>query len=226
MPAFKGEAMSYRLRYGLFNIGSASISCLEDPSGCGDLIKAEARSQGVVNIFRNLEYRLECCMDVNTGLPTSALRSLRDRKNYLYNELVFDHFTREDSAIVYSQMSGKHIVASGIFDILTGFYHFRMNYLSELMQPESEVVISTYYTDKLWDLKIKFAGEETIRTPYGHLICRKYNPVTVVGKFFSHEDAMSIWFTKDEVPVPIKIQLNLKVGSIYGELIDYHKPMH
>lgn len=233
VPEFRGETMNYRLRYGLFNIGYASISSLEDPSGCGDRITAEAHSEGVVKVFRNLEYRLECCMDVKTGLPTSAVRSLRDRKNFLYNELVFDHFSRGDSAIVYSQMSGQHIVARGIFDILTGFYHFRMNYLSDRNQPESdkmpqekEVVISTYYTDRLWDLKIRYAGEETIKTSDGHLTCRKYNPVTVVGKFFSHEDDMSIWFTKDEIPIPVKIRLNLKVGSIYGELMDYHKPMH
>ena len=226
VPEFRGEAMKYRLKYGVLNIGTAFISCTADPSGCGDRIEAEAHSEGVVNIFRRLDYRLECCMDVETGLPVHAVRSLRDRRNYLYNELEFDHHSRSDSTIIYSQLSGKRIVPSGIRDILTGFYHFRMNYFTDQIHPKEEVVIHTFYTDKLWDLRIRYAGEETITTREGSLDCRKYNPVTVVGKFFNHEDDITIWFTKDEVPVPVKIRLNLKIGAIHGELVDYHKPHH
>lgn len=117
-----------KVKYGIFNIGFASISCLEDPTGCGYNIQAEAQSSGWVKIFRNLNYHFECCMDLATGLPISAIRSLRDGRYNLYNELIFDQYSRIDSAIVFSQMSGKHVVSKNIYDILTGFYHFRMNF--------------------------------------------------------------------------------------------------
>jgi hypothetical protein len=35
---------------------------------------------------------------------------------------------------------------------------------------------------------------------------------------------MSIWFTRDEIPIPVKIRANLKFGSIVFECIEYQKP--
>lgn len=87
-----------------------------------------------------------------------------------------------------------------------------------------DVVIKTFFTDELWDLRIRYAGEETIKTKYGRLACHKYNPVTVVGRYFRHDDDMDVWFTKDEIPIPVKIRLNLKIGAINGELAAYQKP--
>jgi hypothetical protein len=46
-------------------------------------------------------------------------------------------------------------------------------------------------------------------------------PSTVVGKFFKNDDDMSIWFSKDSSHIPVKVRLSLKLGTIYGELIEY-----
>ncbi|MEN8227451.1 MAG: DUF3108 domain-containing protein [Bacteroidota bacterium] len=226
VPDYSGEVMHYRLKYGIFNIGFASISCLEDSTGCGYSIKAEAQSSGWVKIFKDLDYRFECCMDLATGLPNSAIRSLRDGSYNLYNELIFDQYSRIDSAIVFSQMSGKHVVSKNIYDILTGFYHFRMNLLTESTSKGEDVVIKTFFTDELWDLRIRYAGEETIKIKHGQVACYKYNPVTVVGRYFRHDDDMDVWFTKDVIHIPVKIRLNLKIGAINGELISYQKPKY
>ena len=221
---YSGETIHYRLKYGIFNIGFASISCLKDSSGSICNIKAEAQSSGWVKIFKKLDYRFECCMDLTTGLPNSAIRSLRDGRYNLYNEVIFDRHSRIDSTIALSQMSGKHTVSKNIYDILTGFYHFRQNFLKSSTINREDVVINTFFTDELWDLKIRYTGEETIKTSVGELECYKFSPITVIGRYFRNDDDMSVWFTKDEISFPVKIQLNLKIGSIYTELLEYQKP--
>ena len=75
-----GETVNYRLKYGILNIGFASISCLEDSIKCGGKIKAEARSSGWVKIFKNLDYCFECCVDLATGLPN--IRKACSTKEY------------------------------------------------------------------------------------------------------------------------------------------------
>jgi len=67
-PDYVGESMHYKLKYGILNIGVASISCFEDKQGCGSIIRAEAQSTGLLKVFKNLNYRFECCMDPATGL--------------------------------------------------------------------------------------------------------------------------------------------------------------
>ena len=226
VPDFCGETMHYRLKYGIFNIGFASISCLEDSMECGANIKAEAHSSGWVKIFKDLDYRFECCMDLATGLPNSSIRNLRDGRYNHYNKLIFDQYSRNDSAIVFSQISGKHVVQKNIHDILTGFYHFRENFISESVNNGEDVVIKTFFMGKIWDLRIRYSGEEIINTKYGQLACHKFNPVTVIGRYFHNDDDMSIWFSKDSIPIPVKIRLNLKIGSINSELVEYKKPKH
>jgi hypothetical protein len=216
--------MSYRLKYGIFNIGRGTISCFEDTEGKVGQIKAEAHSTGWIKIFKNLDYRYESNMDLDTGLPNYAIISLKDGRYTIYYEFTFDHDSRTDSAIVLSQTSGKHVVSKNIFDILTGFYYFRNNFIDESKMTGEDVVIKTFFTDELWDLRIRYAGEETIKTKYGQIECYQFNPTTVVGRYFQHDDDMSIWFTKNEIHVPVKIRANLKIGSIVLECVEYQKP--
>jgi hypothetical protein len=225
VPDFAGEFIHYNLKYGIFKIGVASISCFEDQTGCGEIIRAEAQSTGLMKIFRDLDYRFECCMDPNTGLPVSAIMDLRDGNITSYCKTQFDHYSRKDSTIVYSQKTGEHIVLKNIHDILTGFYCFRKDFYAESMTNGLPVVIPTFIADMIWDLRIKYTGGETINTLYGQLPCQKFNSSTVVGDFFRNDDDMTIWFTEDEIPIPIRIQLNLKLGSVKGELEEYQKPV-
>jgi hypothetical protein len=226
-PGYNGEYMHYRLKYGIFNIGVATISCLEDRMECGCVIKAEAQSTGLLRIFKNLNYRFECCMDPATGLPNSAIMNLQDGNNTAFNEVLYDHVSMADSVIIISQAMEvkKYIVQKDIYDILTGFYHFRSHFINESTSSGLPVVIQIFIADMLWDLRIKYTGAETIGTMYGQLSCRRFTSSTVVGRFFRNDDDMTVWFTNDEIPVPVKIHLNLKLGAITGELEGYEKPV-
>jgi len=224
VPDFNGETMQYQLKYGIFHIGYATISFLEAEDTCGIHILSEARSTGLAKLIKNVDYRYEACMDPSSGLPNSALRNLRDGRYTMYNELVFDQHSRPDSAIVYSLNSGKNVVRKEIHDILTGFFHFRENKIHECRSPGDSVVIKTFFTDELWDLNIRYSEEETINTNYGQINCIKFLPETVVGRYFRTNDAMSVWFTKDDFSIPVKIKLNLIIGALHADLVAYKNP--
>ena len=222
---FAGETMHYKMKYGIFNIGVATISCLEYPSGCGCILKAQAPSSGLPEIFRSLDYRFDCCMDPATGLPNSAIMDLKDGKNTAYNKVRFDHYSRMDSVIIISETGGEFIVPKNIYDLLTGYYYFRKNHLIESINNGLPVVILTFISDMLWDLKLTYTGGETITTMHGKVPCMRFISSTVEGGFFRGDNDMTVWFTKDEIPVPVKIQLDLKIGSIKGELESYQMPI-
>ena len=90
--------------------------------------------------------------------------------------------------------------------------------------PGDSVVIKTYFTDMLWDLNIRYGGEETITTKYGKIDCIEFKPETIIGRYFRHNDDMSVWFTRDASSIPVKIKLNLIIGSLYGDLVGYQNP--
>ena len=224
VPDYCGEIMQYNVSYGILNIGRATISFTDDSLGHGYHIKAEAKSTGIARFFKSIDYCFECCMDTITGLPINATMSLADRRCHVYNETIFDHHSREDSSIVYSQMSGMHVVPKDIFDLLTAYFCFRQNYIPLSVKTGQDAVIKIYITDIIWDLRIRYVGRETIKTQYGKIECLKYIPSTVAGNFFKNEDDMTIWFTDDANHIPVRLRLNLIVGSVNGDLVEYQKP--
>jgi hypothetical protein len=220
-----GEVIHYQLRYGPFKIGQAEIFSCRDSLGKTIGIRAEAESDGIMNLFRQLHYFIESSMDPACGLPCHTVLDFQDRKNTYCNELIFDRDTRNDSALVHSKLSGSHVVSRDIYDILTAFHHFRM---FEIGRDENggegygaEVIIPTFHPDRLWDQKFSPAGEECLETSIGNFTCLKYHAGTVVGKYFRNPDDLTVWFIEEAPHIPVGIRMNLRIGAIVGELTDY-----
>jgi len=218
-----GEIMHYKLRYSIFKVGIATAYLNEDQSGNINQISVEVKSNGLVKIFNNMYYHLECNVNPTTGLPDSAVINLKDRKHSLHNELIFYQDLRPDSTIVMSKLTGKHVVSRNTYEVLSGFNYFRSDLIAG-DKSDQEIVINTFYPDKVWGLRFHFADEEEVKTALGRQVCYKYNPGTLAGRFFENEDDMSVWFTKGEAHIPVRFRLNLKIGAIKGVLVEYSNP--
>lgn len=87
---------------------------------------------------------------------------------------------------------------------------------------EGELIIfQTYFGDELFALKIRYRGKDVVKTGLGKILCYRFAPVTEVGRAFATEDDMTIWISNDENHIPIRVKMNLRVGSIKCDLIEY-----
>ena len=69
-------------------------------------------------------------------------------------------------------------------------------------------------------------GKEKVKTSFGKIKCLKFNPVTEVGRAFKTEDDMTIWYTDEPNFLPVKIRLELRIGSVRVELVDFSGLKH
>jgi hypothetical protein len=51
--------------------------------------------------------------------------------------------------------------------------------------------------------------------------CFKIKPQLVVDRVFKSTDAMTVWVTDDENKVPVRIQTEIRVGSLKVDLVKY-----
>lgn len=219
-----GEIIHYKLKYSIFQVGVATVSCKVDGEGDINKITCEVRSNGLVKLFNNMRYYLECDVDPATGLPDSAVINLKDRKHQFYNELIFHQDVRSDSTIVISKLTGRRVVSKDIYEALTGFIHFRKDLIDGRKDSDREVLVKIFYPDDPWDLRFYYVGQEELKTTLGPQLCYRYNPRTIPGKFFVGEDDMTVSFTKEEPHIPVKFRLNLRIGAIHGVLKEYSNP--
>ncbi len=102
----------------------------------------------------------ESYIDPETELPVKSIRNIQEGRYRKYNEVIFDHYTRTDSAILTSDLTGIHITPKGIHDILSCFYYFR-NHIFPIMQNLKKgemITIMTWFTDELYPIRLKYIG--------------------------------------------------------------------
>ncbi len=221
VPAYVGEELEYIIAYGFVNSGAAKIIFEYDSISQDYHIKAAARTIGLANVIYRILDIYECYMDTLSGLPVKAIRNIREGNYRDYNVVTFDHSSRQDSSIVHSQKSGTKTVDKNILDILSGFYELRKNFITPDLKVGDLIIIRTYFTDEIWDLKVRYMGKETVRTPYGKVRCLKFNPVTEVGRAFKTEEDMTVWFSDDKNNIPVKMKVDLWVGSFRATISGY-----
>ncbi len=224
VPNYQQEIMNYSLKLGFLNIGDATIKFISTNNCNGAKIHAEAKSSGFVKMFKDIHYKFESCMDTTTGLPSLASRRITEDDFSSLNEVDYFHTLRMDSSVIYSQETDSLVVPKNIFDILTGCYYFRANCITQDLPVGHADTIVTFFIDEVWDLIIRYAGEETIKTKFGMVKCMKFMPVTEVSRFFKGHDDLSIWVTKSGRNIPVRFEINLRVGSLIAEIDSYQAP--
>lgn len=218
---FPNESIEFSLKYGIFRVGEAHLDFSFDQKCSGAYIQAYAKSSGLLKLFKDIHFRYECCMDTLTGLPISDSRILIEGDYVDINTVYYDHMSREDSSLIYSKKTGTLPVPKNIYDLLSGFYHYRANHLGDNLPLNYSVSTTTFFIDAVWDLTIIYCGKDIINTNYGPTECLKVKPVTIKGQFFRTTDAMTIWFANKGKYIPVKFTIDLKLGTLYGDITDY-----
>jgi hypothetical protein len=220
-----GEKVYYTIQYGILTGGTASMEINRETLYDKEIwhSKLIAKTTGITDaIYRVLDI-YESYIDPVSRLPVKSIRNIREGHYRKYNEVLFDHGTRPDSTILTSDLSGIHIAPPKLHDIISCFYFFRNDILTNeqnLKKGEYQTIL-TWFSDELYPIRLKYIGIEEVRTRVGKIRCYKFNPVTEKGRLFNTEEGVSFWFSADKNFLPVKIRFDIFVGSFTVELSKY-----
>ncbi len=219
-----GENLKYSIKYGFIKGGYISLT-VKDTFWNGKKtheLELAAKTSGVVDVLFKVRDRYASYLDPITDQPLKSVRDIREGSYTYYNEVLYNYNSlHQDSITIQSQKSGDVKVPSNIQDIVSAFYFARRYKFNDSMKRGEILELTTYFSDEIFPLKIKYMGTETIKTNFGKMECYIFHPVTEVGRMFKTEDDMTIWITRDKNRIPIKLKTNLKVGAFTCELESY-----
>lgn len=213
-----GEYLLYTMDYGLFTGGKAVLS-VKDTVLFGKEalhLTGTAYTVGLADVLYKIRDTYESFINPNTLYPVKSIRNIREGRYRYYNEVTYKHGT--DSTHITSQRSGEKYTPADIYDIVSAFYVGRERYFNDSMKEGDIITVLTYFADKEFPLRIRYMGNEVIKTPFGKLECYKFLPVTEVGRAFKTEEDMQVWITRDKNKLPVRVRFNLVVGSFVCEL--------
>jgi len=220
-----GEKINYTIHYGLITGGIATLELKKDTLNGHEVWHSSilAKTTGMADAVFKVRDVYESFMNPETELPVKSIRNISEGKYRKYNEVLFDHSSRKDSAILTSDLTGKHITPQGIHDILSCFYWFRNRILPgiENVKKDEMITITTWFTDELYPIRMRYVGQEEVKTKAGKIKCYKFNPVTETGRLFKTEEDVSFWFSVDKNFLPVKIRFDIFVGAFTIEIVNY-----
>lgn len=224
-PYYPGEKVKYQIKYGPVNGGVATLHIKEKTWNGQKIWHAtiSGHTTGVADALYKVRDTYESYIDPETDLPFFSIRNISEGHYRKYNEVSFDHTSRPDSAILISDLSGKHIAPQGILDILSCFYWFRKYDLAgaDTLRKGDTFTLTTWFADELYPVTLRYKGVETVKIKGGKIKCYCFNPVTEVGRLFKTNEDMSVWFSADENFLPVKVRFDIFVGSVYVDMISY-----
>ena len=115
-----GESIHYNISYGFVSAGKVTLE-LKNAEYNGKPVlhsKLVGRTTGMADAIFKVVDIYESYMDPETELPVFTIRNIREGRYRKYNEVIFDHETRSDSAILTSDLTGIHIAEKGILDFI------------------------------------------------------------------------------------------------------------
>jgi hypothetical protein len=224
-PYKVGEKVSYIVHYGPINGGIASLELKKDTFAGREVMRSYflAQTTGVADALYKIKDVYESYMDPVSELPVKSVRNIQEGRYRKFNVVLFDHNSRPDSAILTSDLTGKHITQKGIHDVISCFYFFRKHFLATNYNFKKGEIISimTWFADELYPIQLVYAGMEDVKTRAGKIKCYKFNPVTEVGRLFKTNEDASFWFSADKNCLPVKIRFDIFVGAFTVDLYSY-----
>ena len=218
-----GEWLKFRLSYsGWLKAGNATLEVFDDVYNNIPVYKVVAKgwTTGPLNWVFKVEDHYESHFDKQTGLPYKFVRNTYEG-GYTKNRIIDFDRVQNKAYIndVKEQSTSSFKIENDIQDLVSAYYFLRNNYETELLKKGDIVKLNIFFDSETFPFKLKYLGQESIKTSFGKIKCIKFRPYVMAGRVFKEEESLTLWVTADANKVPIKISATLDVGSLRADLV-------
>ncbi len=223
---WSNESLQYGIYYSFVKAGTAYIKTRGLVSKNGKtayLIQTTAFSASVIDSVYKVRDINYSWLDADSFHSLGYSQSLREG-NYQRDEWVtFDN----ENGRFYGQVQKKeepHAIAGElkqqVLDILTSLYYVR----SKPLQVGQDITFDIINREEQYPLIVKVLGKETVKTPAGKFNCWVVEPqFRGEGIFVAKGKSLKVWLTDDTYRMPVKMSVEVFIGSVTAELLAYKR---
>ena len=218
-----GEYFEYRVHYGLLSAAEAKVNVspiIQTVNGrpCYK-IDVFGRTVGAFDWITTIRDNWRSYVDTTAIVSQKFYVNIVENKYRKEETVVFDHPNNK----VRSEETDEKLsfnTPDNVQDVVSGYYYLRTLDYSKL-EPGDVVSVPTFFDDVVFQTKIRFRGREVIKTKFGRINVIKLNPVIPENKLFKGENAIRIFISDDTNHVPVRVEVDLWVGSMVMEMKKY-----
>ncbi len=204
--------LTYTLRFNVIKMGHGylSVESIDSISGVQSYhIKFRAKTSK----FADKIFRVRDQIDI--WINKNDLTTLKINKQINEGKYHREYYTSIDYNNLIAITNKDTIeINSTVRDPYSLLYYFR----TIPLKVGQILDFTTFDNKKLTDFQVIIDGKETVITPAGKFPCIVVKPFREGKTLLKNEGDMKIWFSDDELHLPVQIQIKLKFGSMLLEL--------
>lgn len=214
-----GEVLRYRITYGAMDAGEAVLE-VKNTTRLGANrplfhVVATGRTLGAFNAFYKVNDVYESFIDQQSVMPWLFLRDVNEG-GYKINQKYWFH---QDKAKL-DNGEKQFEVPMGVQDMISSFYRARTLDFTN-MKAGQIFEFKTFMDDEVYNLKIKYIGDEEVKIRKGKFKAHKFVPVVQKGRYFKHEEDVQFWITADRNKIPLLVKAKIPVGVVKLHLVEW-----
>ncbi len=224
-----GEKLKFEISWAFITAGEAELNFnkIVDADGIpAYTVEALAKSYSVIDAVFKVR-------DINMSwIAAEGFRSLgywQSVREGRYNRDEWIKFDYKDNSFkTYKKDKHGKITSwdnnfkgSAVFDMLSSLYYVRT-----LRLPlKTTVFFDIVNRNRQYPLKVEVLRKETVKTAAGKFDCIVVEPmISGEGIFVSKGKSLKVWLTDDEYKMPVKMTVEVFIGSVSAELVKYSRP--
>ena len=224
-PAYQeGEWLKFKIKYGWFNTSEATLS-IKNSSLQGDPmyhVTGYGKTTGMLDVFFKVRNNFETYISKETGLPHKFIRKTSEGGHI--KDKMIDFVPSQNKAIVHNykyNTVSSHETMPSTQDMLSALYYLRNKVDIKTIKKGDEFFLNLFFDEENFNFKVKYVGDEVIKTKFGVVNTMVFKPYVQADKVFKDEEGVTIWISKDHNKIPLKIEADILVGSIVASLDKY-----
>ena len=223
----EGEFIKYRIHYGIFNAGYATLELKKSVINGQQLFHAEGKgwTVGVSSFFYNIEDYYDSHFTKDSGKPIKFIRRVDEGGFIIKRDLLFDHKKKLVAIRDLKEMKDTLVSIGDVQDLVSSFYHLRNYDLKEIKKGD-EIQINLFFDNENFPFRLKFLKKEIISTKFGDIKTWKIMPLVQKGRVFHGQKSLTVWISDDDNKLPVRVQASLAVGSLKADLKEYNGLAH
>jgi len=223
-----GETLNYRLHWGPFNAGRATISIVNKIESMNNkpcyVLAVVGRTVGLAEVSIHIRDTWISFLDTTTFLPQKAYRDITEGKYKLKEDVIFDHekrnvkITRKHPDRDFERLEKE--VPEDVQDILGGFYQLRRINFNKLKIGDT-VIVKAFFDKENFNFRVKYKGKVKVYTDAGEFNAIKIVPLMPKNKLFDGEESVVAYISDDKNKIPLMAEVKMFVGKVKLELTNY-----
>jgi hypothetical protein len=205
-----GEILEFSLTWLRMAGGHATMSIT--PAGDTWRIESRASSNAVFDTIYRVRDEITSIVDRATFSTLSYEKKLLERRRSKHS------VTTIDTTRHVATHEGKEIaVEPVVYDPLSVVYHLRR---LELV-PGERILLTLVEDGRTYPIAVEVLRRETLSTPAGVFRTIVVEPRMQTGVFRDGEADLVIWYSDDELRLPLRIRSKLRAGTITATLLRF-----